>query len=133
MTRYLLDTDISSYLIKGRHSALQDRFAMLASQEWAISALTAAEILEGIEHFPAQHPLRLKAAKFLFSATVLPWPAEATFAYAKLKLQTKSQPIGDFDLLIAAHAVALSATLVTNNEKHFGRLGDSIRIENWVA
>jgi len=63
---------------------------------------------------------------------VLDWPAEAANAYADIKSRTRKQPLAEQDMLIAAHAIALDATLVTNNVRHFSRMGGGLRFENWL-
>lgn len=112
---------------------VQARFQALQPEEWAISAMTYAEILTGLEPLPTQHPLRFKSSRFLFSATVLPWPAEAASAYASIRHRTHQQPLDALDALIASHAIAIDAVLVTNNIRHFGRVGAPLRFENWVS
>ena len=133
MIRYLLDTDTCSYIAKRSQPAVLDRFSKLRAEEWAISAINYAEILYGIEPFPAGHPLRIKVKAFLFSANVLDWPSSAAAAYADIKNRARQQPLAEQDMLIAAHAIALDATLVTNNTRHFGRMGGGLRFENWLV
>jgi len=70
---------------------------------------------------------------FLFSANVLDWPSSAAAAYADIKNRARQQPVAEQDMLIAAHAIALDATLVTNNTRHFGRMGRGLRFENWLV
>jgi tRNA(fMet)-specific endonuclease VapC len=53
-------------------------------------------------------------------------------AYADIRHRTHNQPLNDRDTFIAAHAIALDATLVTNNTRHFGRMGGGLRLENWL-
>lgn len=71
--------------------------------------------------------------KFLAPLEVLPFDAAAMYAYGTLRaqLQARGQPIGALDTLIAAHALALGATLVTNNLAEFARVPD-LACENWV-
>jgi len=130
---YLLDTDTCSYIAKRSRPSVVRRYDQLKSDEWAISAINYAEILYGIEPFPAGHPLRIKVKAFLFSANVLDWPSSAAAAYADIKNRARQQPLAEQDMLIAAHAIALDATLVTNNTRHFGRMGGGLRFENWLV
>jgi len=130
---YLLDTDTCSYIAKRSRPSVVRRYDQLKSDEWAISAINYAEILYGIEPFPAGHPLRIKVKAFLFSANVLDWPSSAAAAYADIKNRARQQPVAEQDMLIAAHAIALDATLVTNNTRHFGRMGGGLRFENWLV
>ena len=133
MILYLLDTDTCSYIAKRSRPSVVRRYDQLKSDEWAISAINYAEILYGIEPFPAGHPLRIKVKAFLFSANVLDWPSSAAAAYADIKNRARQQPVAEQDMLIAAHAIALDATLVTNNTRHFGRMGGGLRFENWLV
>jgi tRNA(fMet)-specific endonuclease VapC len=131
--RYLLDTDTCSYIAKRSQTALLDRFAQLRAEEWAISAITYAEILYGLEPWPLKHPLRIKVKGFLFSANILDWPIAAASDYAEIRHRSRNQPLNDRDIFIAAHAIALHATLVTNNTRHFSRMGGALRFENWLG
>ena len=133
MILYLLDTDTCSYIAKRSRPSVVRRYDQLKSDEWAISAINYAEILYGIDPFPAGHPLRIKVKAFLFSANVLDWPSSAAAAYADIKNRARQQPLAEQDMLIAAHAIALDATLVTNNTRHFGRMGGGLRFENWLV
>ena len=133
MILYLLDTDTCSYIAKRSRPSVVRRYDQLKSDEWAISAINYAEILYGIEPFPPGHPLRIKVKAFLFSANVLDWPSSAAAAYADIKNRARQQPVAEQDMLIAAHAIALDATLVTNNTRHFGRMGGGLRFENWLV
>lgn len=132
MIRYLLDTDILSYLMRRRFPLLNTRFEQVPPQDIAISAVTAAEILFGLKTFPSEHPMHLRALRFLDAIQILDWPAEAAALYAEIRFQTKQQPLGERDMMIAAHAIALDAILVSNNTRHFERVGDKLRLENWL-
>jgi tRNA(fMet)-specific endonuclease VapC len=130
--RYLLDTDICSYLAKRKFPQLQNRLSRIAPEAWAISAITYGEMLFGLEVFPAFHPLRFRTTAFLALAQILDWPSRAAVPYALIRNRTRDQPIGDRDLMIAAHAIDLDATLVTNNTRHYRRIGSPLRFENWI-
>ncbi len=132
MTLYLLDTDTASFLMKRKFQQLQNRFLQAATESVAISAVTYAEILFGLEAFPMFHPLRFRATAFLAAAQILDWPSQAAVAHADIRHRTRKQPIGDRDSMIAAHAFAIGATLVTNNVKHLSRIGEPLRLENWL-
>jgi tRNA(fMet)-specific endonuclease VapC len=77
---------------------------------------------------------RLAAQAFFESIQVLDWPAGAAPIYGSLraKLRHTGQDIGLNDTMIAAHAIALNATLVTNNTRHLSRIGPPLRVENWL-
>jgi tRNA(fMet)-specific endonuclease VapC len=132
MILYLLDTDIVSYLMKRRFVQLQTKFSRMPPEAWAISSITYAEILFGLEAFGPFHHARTRAIGFLGAAQILDWPSDAAPAYAAVRYQLQRQPIGDRDYMIAAHAIALDATLVSNNIRHFGRIGLPLKLENWL-
>lgn len=132
MIRYLLDTDILSYLMRRRFAILNTRFDQVPPEDIAISAVTAAEILFGLKSFPQDHPMHARALRFLDAVQILDWPADSAAVYADIRFRTKQQPLGDRDIMIAAHAIALEATLVTNNTRHFERIGGRLRLENWL-
>jgi tRNA(fMet)-specific endonuclease VapC len=130
---YLLDTDISSYLIKGKSPLLEAKLAGLHHSQVAISAITRAELLYGLKRLPAAHQLHLAVNQFLKIIRVLAWDAGAATWYAEIKhqLHTDGQPIGDMDMLIAAHALSAGTILVTNNTRHFERIEAPLVLENW--
>jgi tRNA(fMet)-specific endonuclease VapC len=130
MTRYLLDTDISSYVIRQRPAALAARFEA-HSREIHISTITAAELYFGVAKAKRVALTRLVDA-YLERVSVLPWTWEVSRTYGPLRsaLERAGTPIGNLDLLIAAHALALDLVLVTNNEKHFSKV-PGLRMELW--
>ncbi len=132
MICYLLDTDICSYIAKRNRPAVLKRFDQLRPGEWAVSAITYAEMLFGVASLPPDHRTSLNVRVFLFDADVLDWPSRAAASYAMIRYHTRQQPLQDRDIFIAAHAIALDATLVTNNTRHFSRMGGGLRYENWL-
>jgi tRNA(fMet)-specific endonuclease VapC len=113
--QYLFDTDTVSYLMRRRFPILRDRLRHTHPESWAISAVTYGESLFGLESLPMFHPARVRALDFLATAQVLDWPVEAAVPYATIRHTLRKQPIGDRDIMIAAHAIAIDAILVTNN------------------
>ena len=132
---YLLDTDIASNIIKSRSVGVEAKLASIPPESVAISAVTQAELLYGLKRLPLNHPLQPIVLHFLRIVKVLPWPPEAAGYYAEIRHQLLStgQPIGEMDMMIAAHALALDATLVTNNMRHYERIALQVRIENWTV
>jgi tRNA(fMet)-specific endonuclease VapC len=126
----MLDTDISSYVIRRRPAAIAERFERYAEQ-LCVSVMTAAELRFGAVKAGRAELAGLIEA-YLARVTVLDWPESATFHYARIrsKLESLGTPIGNMDLLIACHAVAEQATLVTNNLRHFAAVPD-LRVEQW--
>jgi len=133
--RYMLDTDTSSYFMKGRSPAVDARLRDLDQWEYCISIVTYAELVYGLLQAAPTHPSHLRVRRFLVSMTIRDWDRAAADAYAALRYQLKVRgtPMADLDLMIVAHTISLGATLVTNNTRHFGRLAPDLTIENWVA
>lgn len=130
---YMLDTDVSSYLLKGRSPEIQAHVLSVGPDEICISAITKAEMLYGLKRLPDDHRLQIIVRRFLKIVTILPWNVDAAEYYAEIRHQlvTKGQPIGEMDMMIAAHALSVDATLVTNNVRHYQRIG-ALRIEDWT-
>lgn len=131
---YMLDTDISSYLIKGRAPEVQTHILGLRQNEVCISAVTKAELLYGLKRLPDDHKLQCVVRRFLKIITVLPWDVDAAEYYADIRHQLTRQgrPLGEMDMMIAAHAMSTGATLVTNNLRHYQRIG-ALSIEDWTS
>jgi len=129
---YLLDTDICSYLMGNRHSALNRRLRDTPPELLAISAITQGETWFGYAYKDMGLRRRLAAEAFFESIQVLDWPASAAPIYGRLRalLKKAGKDIGLNDVMIAAHAIAMDATLVTNNTSHFSRIGPPLRMEN---
>jgi tRNA(fMet)-specific endonuclease VapC len=132
MTSYMLDTDISSYVIKRRPEALADIFEKRADT-LCISVMTAAELRFGAEKLGRASLVELVEA-YIERLAVLDWTANVTHHYATIRstLERAGTPIGNMDLLIAAHAVAQGLTLVTNNIKHFAHV-PKLKTEVWAS
>ena len=128
--RYMLDTDIASYLIRGDHPGVTKTFTELYEQ-CVISSITAAELQYGARK-RNNRTLTQKVQALCDLVTIIPWTEEAADAYAKLRveLETAGTPIGNMDMLIAASAITEGATLVTNNVDHFAKI-ESLQFENW--
>ncbi|NGN41345.1 type II toxin-antitoxin system VapC family toxin [Mesorhizobium sp. CGMCC 1.15528] len=130
----MLDTDTSSYIIKAHPPAVVTRLAELPPSSVCISVMTRAELLYGLKRLPAHHKLHLGVRQFLRLVSVLPWDADAADHYADIRhqLATTGQPIGELDMMIAAHALAVGAVLVTNNTRHFARITAPLVMVNWA-
>ena len=131
----LIDTDIASYFIKGRHPAVDARFAEADPARLCISAVTQAELLYGLKMLDPAHRLHLAVHRFLREIPIVPWGSEAAEVHAGIRhlLVSGGNAIGEMDMMIASHAIALGATLVTNNIRHYRRLAAMLTIENWVS
>ena len=130
----MLDTDTARYIIKERPPEVAEHLASIPPADICVSAITQAELRYGLKRLPAGHRLQLGVSRFLGAVHVLPWDAVAADAYADIRhlLETTGQPIGEMDMMIAAHALAAGAVLVTNNVRRFERL-PSLALVNWSA
>ena len=107
-----------SYIVRGRSAAARDRLLALSDSETAcISAVTEAEIRYGLAKRPEASALKALMESFLANMNVLPWGRPEADAYGALRfrLERAGRTLGGMDLMIAAHAVATAATLVTND------------------
>lgn len=129
--RYMLDTDTVSYALRDVGNVRAGLVRHVSSQI-CVSALTAAELRLGAN---LRQSRRIESAidVFLADIEVVPFDAECSrhFGVVAAELRRQGVPIGEFDTLIAAHALALDATLVTNNLKHFSRVR-GLRAESWI-
>lgn len=132
---YLLDTDTVSYLIKGRAPMVEAKLLALPPSAVSISAMTRAELMYGLKRLPPEHRLHLKVRQFLKIIRIHDWSGEAADYYADIRHQliSSGQPIGEMDMMIAAHSLALGAVLVTNNLRHYQRIQAPLMLENWIA
>lgn len=134
MPRYMLDTDICSYIMRRSNEGLLRRLKRVAVDDICISVVTKSELLYGVEVSPRRQQDESAVEAFLRYVDVLDFPDEAAVHYAKIRAHLKSigQMIGGNDLFIAAHARCLDLTLVTNNVSEFGRV-KGLSIENWMS
>jgi tRNA(fMet)-specific endonuclease VapC len=132
---YLLDTDTASYIIKARSPAIREKLKTIPPDRVAVSVITRAELMYGLKRLPLQHQLHVAVRRFLMLIPVLPWDANAADHYAEIRhhLKNTGNLIGELDMMIAAHALALGATLVTNNVRHFQRIAAPLTLVNWVT
>ena len=130
----MLDTDIASYVIKGRSPDVEAKLMAIVPSMVCISAVTRAELMYGLKRLPAGHRLHLAVRQFLKIVRVLSWDAEAADYYADIRHQLVStgQPIGEMDMMIAAHSLSAGAVLVTNNVRHYGRIEAPLTLVNWA-
>jgi tRNA(fMet)-specific endonuclease VapC len=133
MPRFMLDTDISSYVMKRSNVAVLERLRATAVADVCISVITKAELLYGVELSPRPDRDRAALDAFLLHVETLDFPDSAAVHYAAIRadLKRRGQLIGANDLLIAAHARSLDLVLATNNTAEFSRVTD-LRLENWT-
>jgi tRNA(fMet)-specific endonuclease VapC len=130
--RYLLDTNIASYVIKGNFPQVRQRLRRVPMSEVGISVVTEAELRFGVARLPQVAKLGIAVEEFLLRVEVLPWDSEAAQHYGRIRalLESEGQPMGNFDMMIAAHALAAGTILVTN-DRAFRRV-KGMRIEDWT-
>ncbi|HZW48172.1 MAG TPA: type II toxin-antitoxin system VapC family toxin [Microvirga sp.] len=121
---FLLDTNICIYVLADAESSAAKRLGNCAQGSAVTSVVTYAELLRGV--VSAGPGEEAKLARFFDRIPVLPFGTREAEAYARLPFRR-----GAFDRLIAAHALALRLTLVTNNERDFADVPD-LRTENWT-
>jgi tRNA(fMet)-specific endonuclease VapC len=129
--RYLLDTNIASYVIKGNSPCVRERLLKIPMAEVGISVITEAELRFGVARLPQAANLGIAVEEFLLRVAVLAWDSEAAQNYARLgaALEEHEEPMGNLDLMIAAQALAAETILVTN-DRVFRRV-KGLRIEDW--
>lgn len=131
--RYLLDTNICIYIIKKSPQKTFAKFRQLSVGEVGLSAITYAELEYGVAHSSDPARNRIALSEFLAPLEILDFQTQVAPLYGTLRssLARSGKMIGPLDLLIAAHALSLGATLITNNVKEFSRVPD-LKIDNWV-
>lgn len=130
--RVMLDTNICIYIIKRRPQSVLGRFTSFAVRDIGISTITLAELQYGAAKSQQPKQNREALEQFISPLEVAAFDREATAAYGKIRaaLEKRGLPIGSMDMLIAAHALSLGVTLVTNNEREFRRV-PGLPVENW--
>jgi tRNA(fMet)-specific endonuclease VapC len=128
---YLLDTNICIDFIDARSSVVRERFDAQRGVQLSVSAITAGELLIGPKESEDPEGDRDKIERFLRIVEVREFDYVAADLYAQL-VQRVGMKRRSFDRLIAAHALALGLTLVTNNQKHFSDV-PGLRVENWTV
>jgi tRNA(fMet)-specific endonuclease VapC len=128
----LLDTNTASYIIKGNIPRVRERLLKVPMSGLLISAVTEAELLYGAARKSDSVRLKTAVDEFLLRVDSLPWDSKAARRYADLRaaLEIAGTPMGNLDLMIAAHALAAEAILVTNDRSFF-RL-KHLKIEDWT-
>lgn len=124
-----------SYIVHGRSTFARARLRNIKNPDTgSISAITESEIRYGLARRPQAAAFRAMMEKFLDSIPVLPWRSEEAKAYGQLRarLQRTGKALGTLDMQIAAHAVALDATLVTHDAA-FRQVTDLPGIEDWAT
>jgi tRNA(fMet)-specific endonuclease VapC len=135
---YLLDTNIVSYLMRKEFPEIGKHIARIVrlNGEIAMSAIASAELEFGVLNAKSEKKRVAYEDELIRTRMIvrpLEWPLSAAkhFAEIRLALQKRGELVGMMDALIAAHALAIDATLVTNNEREFKRV-PGLKVENWT-
>jgi tRNA(fMet)-specific endonuclease VapC len=132
VVHYLLDTNTVSYIIKGNFPRVRERLLKVPMAEVGISVVTEAELRFGVAKRPEGTALKRVVEEFLLRVEVLPWTSEAAQHYPEIRvaLEKGGEPMGNLDLMIAAHALAVDAVLVTH-DRVFRRVR-GLKVEDWA-
>ena len=132
--KYLLDTNICIYIINEKPDNVLRKFEQYPVHEFAISSITHAELQYGVEKSKNKNTNQNALNEFLLPLTILPFHGKRLVTcYGEIRalLESKGKTIGPFDTLIAAHALSLDLTIVSNNIKEFSRI-PNLKCENWI-
>ena len=132
MKKYLLDTNICIYFIKGQFN-LDKKISEVGEENCFISEITVAELKYGIENSKSVEAMRIVVEAFIPKFPIIPiYNSLDIYAKEKAKLRKQGLLVDDFDILIGATAIANDMIMVTNNVVHLNRL-KNIVIENWTT
>jgi tRNA(fMet)-specific endonuclease VapC len=130
--RFLLDTNIVSYLVRHPRGKISDRIAEVGEEHVCTSIIVAAELRFGATRKNSSRlTAQLEGVLGAIDLLALEAPVDAVYGMIRASLERTGQPIGANDLLLAAHALTLGHTVVTDNEREFLRI-DDLRVENWL-
>ncbi|MBS1248946.1 MAG: tRNA(fMet)-specific endonuclease VapC [Chloroflexi bacterium] len=132
--KFLLDTNICIYIIKQRPPQVLDKFKEYVPGKIGVSSITVAELEYGVQKSQRQEQNQQALNNFLAPLVVCAFDRPAAMVYGEIRseLESLGTPIGSLDTLIAAHALNLGITLVTNNVREFERVS-GLKTANWVA
>lgn len=131
---FLLDTNICIYLIKGTDTVLRSRIEAYAPFELVVSAVTVAELEYGVAKSTRVEQNRMALQNFLSAFEIISFDDKDAeqFGIIQAAVERRGQPIGPYDLQIAAQAITKGYTVVTNNEREFRRVS-GLEVENWAV
>ncbi len=132
---FMLDTDTCIFLMRGESPALAVKVQAVPLQQQVMSAVTFAELTYGVQASAAAKRKQNQSVldSLVLHLAVLDWPQDAAKHYAEIRtdLKKRGAQLGAADLMIAAHARAMGAIVVTNNVKDFARV-KGLEVENWT-
>ena len=129
----MLDTNICIYIIKNRPKSVKEKFKEFDVGELCISSITVSELMYGAYKSEYTEKNLQAINAFLMPFDIVNYDYMASVEYGKIRanLEKRGQVIGGMDMQIAAHALSLNFTLVSNNTREFERV-DGLMLENWV-
>jgi len=133
--KYLLDTNICIYIINEKPKKVLRKFEQYPVHEFGISSITHAELQCGVEKSKNKDTNQNALYEFLLPLTILPFNGKklvTCYGEIRASLESKGKTIGPLDMLIAAHALGLHLTIISNNIREFSRI-PNLKCENWVS
>lgn len=133
--KYLLDTNICIYIINEKPGKVLEKFERYPVHEFGISSITHAELQYGIAKSRHKNKNQKALDQFLLPLTILPFHGKRLvehYGEIRVYLESKGMRIRPLDTLIAAHALGLDLTIITNNITEFSRI-PNLKCENWVS
>ena len=130
---FMLDTNTCVYIIKRKPPDIIERFKRTEISQIGISSITLSELVYGVAKSSRPEQNQIALTQFVAPLEILPYGDDAAQYYGDLRVYLEKQgtPVGSLDMLIAAHALSIACTLVTNNEKEFIRIPE-LKIDNWA-
>lgn len=136
---WLLDTNTCIYLLTGKHPDYQRNIlarldSLPRNERPAISSVVLSELQYGVRKSRWRKTNQMLLDEFLLDFDLIDFGADAAISYGDLRvdLEKRGKPIGPMDMMIAAHALSLGATLVTHNTKEFSRV-KGLRLADWAV
>ena len=132
--KYLLDTNFCIYIINEKPEKVLKKFEQYPVHEFGISSVTHAELQYGVEKSKNKNTNQDALDEFLLPLTILPFHGKrlvTCYGEIRVLLESKDKTIGPLDMLIAAHALSLDLTIISNNIKEFERI-PNLKCENWI-
>ncbi|MFP4485814.1 MAG: type II toxin-antitoxin system VapC family toxin [Campylobacterales bacterium] len=133
MKSIMLDTNICIYIQKNKPEHVREKFKQFNTGDLALSSITVSELYHGAYKSEYVEKNLLALEHFLYPFDIVDYDIKASIEYGKVRasLEKVANIIGGLDMMIAAHARSLDATLVTNNTREFTKV-EGLRVENWV-
>lgn len=133
MKIYMLDTNVVSHILRGDAPGIRERVKLIPRHAVFVSVVSEAELIYGLFKSGNSFALASVIEQFLSSVGVLPWHRNAALAYAEIRnlLRMRGKCLEPLDLMIAAHAKAADAVLVSR-DKSYHHLGKALIVEDWA-